>query len=119
MSQVTEKKNSLDCHIKSELSDDKYKYYENYYHFVYKLNFKSVEEGHFPIDDDIDKRREVKMFIFNILKTDKNHKQIFDELSQFITNLDLVDQDELKRYFIVDDIIVKTIKRFPFPILDL
>lgn len=108
------KRMTLDEQIKSELSDYNYKRYNYFYNYAYKMNFKATDSGFTPIDDDMDKRREIKLLLRKGINSGKDNEELFKKLNDLLTNLDVIETEELEKYIIIDDTIYKKFTPFPF-----
>lgn len=76
---------------------DRLKFWK-FYHHVEMMNENS--DGHFPLDDDWDKKWDVKNFILDRLEYDDN--KLLIELTEFVLELDLITM-EISKYFCIHD----------------
>ena len=79
--------------------------YHTFYRVIEKLNQKA--DDLWPLDEDIDKRREIKTFIYQGIKNNKDFKTLFDELKDFALNLEVLHAEDINKYVICDDKIMK------------
>ena len=98
----------MEQQIKETLNEKGYERYNYFYDFVYDLNFESTEL--WPLDDDIDKRRLIKIYLFRTIEQgNKTISEIFNGLKDMVLELEVVDSELLKKYAVYNERIIKYI----------
>lgn len=87
------------------LTPEKHDRYTYFFNFVKKLNLKATDL--IPLEEDIDKRKEIRLFIYERVRTNIDTKMLFNQLKDLVTNLEVVNKNDINRYDILNDKIVK------------